>query len=127
MTGNIVAQSEYYRDPVSGIRIRVRTVRRRLNPQSTIANLNRQSPISIDNRQSQSTIGNLNRQSAIAQIGNQQSAISNSAARLCRRLKQPRHREIDVTIAACAIIQQAALWTLNPRDFADVPGLQLVS
>ena len=72
MTGNIVAQSEYYRDPVSGIRIRVRTVRRRLNPQSTIANLNRQSAISIDNRQSQSTIRNRpNRQSA---IGNQQFA-----------------------------------------------------
>lgn len=49
------------------------------------------------------------------------------AARIYRRLKQPRHREIDVTIAACAIIQQAALWTLNPRDFADIPGLQLVS
>jgi len=49
------------------------------------------------------------------------------AATIDRRLRRSRHREIDVAIAACAIIQQAALWTLNPRDFADIPGLELVS
>jgi predicted nucleic acid-binding protein len=48
------------------------------------------------------------------------------AASIYRRLKRPRHREIDVAVAACAIVQNAALWTLNPRDFADIPGLELV-
>jgi predicted nucleic acid-binding protein len=47
------------------------------------------------------------------------------AADLYRRLKRPRHREIDLAIAACAIVQAAALWTLNPQDFADIPGLEL--
>jgi predicted nucleic acid-binding protein len=48
------------------------------------------------------------------------------AASIYRRLKQPRHREIDLAVAACAIVQHAALWTLNPRDFSDIPGLDLV-
>jgi len=45
------------------------------------------------------------------------------AAELYRRLRRPRHREIDLAIAACAIAHGAALWTLNPQDFRDVPGL----
>jgi len=48
------------------------------------------------------------------------------ATSIYRRLKQPRHREIDLAVAACAIAQHAALWTLNPRDFSDIPGLDLV-
>ena len=48
------------------------------------------------------------------------------AASIYRRLKRPRHREIDVAIAACAIVQNAALWTLNPRDFSDIPDLEIV-
>jgi predicted nucleic acid-binding protein len=48
------------------------------------------------------------------------------AADLYRRLKRPRHREVDLAIAACAIVHGAALWTLNPQDFKDVPGLELV-
>lgn len=48
------------------------------------------------------------------------------AASIYRRLKRPRHREIDLAVAACAILQNAALWTLNARDFADIPGLELV-
>jgi predicted nucleic acid-binding protein len=48
------------------------------------------------------------------------------AADICRRLKRSRHREIDLAVAACAIVQHAALWTLNPRDFADIPGLELI-
>jgi predicted nucleic acid-binding protein len=48
------------------------------------------------------------------------------AASIYRRLNKPRHREIDVAVAACALLQHAALWTLNPRDFADIPGLELV-
>jgi predicted nucleic acid-binding protein len=47
------------------------------------------------------------------------------AADLYQRLRRPRHREIDLAIAACAILQSAALWTLNPQDFADIPGLEL--
>ena len=47
------------------------------------------------------------------------------AADLYRRLKRTRHREIDLAIAACALARGAALWTLNPEDFADIPGLEL--
>jgi predicted nucleic acid-binding protein len=47
------------------------------------------------------------------------------AAELYGRIKRPRQREIDLAIAACAIVQGAALWTLNPQDFKDVPGLEL--
>lgn len=48
------------------------------------------------------------------------------AASLYARVARPRGREIDLAIAACAIAQNAALWTLNPQDFRDVPGLRLV-
>ena len=48
------------------------------------------------------------------------------AADIYRRLNRPRNRAVDIGIASCAIIQHAALWTLNPRDFADIPGLELV-
>ena len=44
---------------------------------------------------------------------------------LYRRLRRPRHREIDLAIAACAIVHGAELWTLNPQDFRDIPGLTL--
>jgi predicted nucleic acid-binding protein len=48
------------------------------------------------------------------------------AAALYARLAKPRGREIDLAIAACAIGRDAALWTLNPADFQDIPGLTLV-
>jgi predicted nucleic acid-binding protein len=47
------------------------------------------------------------------------------AAEMYRRLDRPRNRAIDLAIAACAISQHAALWTLNPRDFSDIPDLEL--
>ena len=47
------------------------------------------------------------------------------AAELYRRVKRARDRQADLAIAACAIEQQARLWTLNRRDFIDVPGLEL--
>jgi len=47
------------------------------------------------------------------------------AAALYRRVKRPRGREIDLAIAACALEYDAALWTLNPGDFDDIPGLRL--
>lgn len=49
-----------------------------------------------------------------------------TAAGLYRRVGKARGREIDLAIAAHAIVQGAALWTLNRRDFADVPDLELV-
>jgi predicted nucleic acid-binding protein len=49
------------------------------------------------------------------------------AASIYRRLQRPRHREIIVAVAACAMVQNAALWTLNPRDFSDIRDLELVS
>jgi predicted nucleic acid-binding protein len=36
-------------------------------------------------------------------------------------------RELDLVIAASAILQDAALWTLTPRDFADIPRLRLAA
>lgn len=48
------------------------------------------------------------------------------ASELYRQVRRPRGREIDLAIAATAILAEAALWTLNPRDFADIPRLRLV-
>jgi predicted nucleic acid-binding protein len=48
-----------------------------------------------------------------------------TAAALYRSIRAPRGREIDLAIAACAICWDAALWTLNIKDFRDVPGLEL--
>ncbi len=47
------------------------------------------------------------------------------AARLYGEVSKPRGREIDLAIAACAISWNAVLWTLNERDFVDIPGLRL--
>jgi predicted nucleic acid-binding protein len=50
-----------------------------------------------------------------------------AAAGLYRRLPGARGREIEIAIAACAMSWHASLWTLNPDDFADIPGLRLFS
>jgi predicted nucleic acid-binding protein len=47
------------------------------------------------------------------------------AAEIYKALKRPRSREIDLEIAACALTHGAKLWTLNPQDFDDIPGLSL--
>jgi predicted nucleic acid-binding protein len=47
------------------------------------------------------------------------------AAQLYVAISRPRGREIDLAVAACALVLGARLWTLNPRDFRDVPGLEL--
>jgi predicted nucleic acid-binding protein len=47
------------------------------------------------------------------------------AAQLYLTIPRPRGREVDLAIAAYALIQGARLWTLNPRDFRDVPRLEL--
>jgi predicted nucleic acid-binding protein len=48
------------------------------------------------------------------------------AARLYRQVARARGREIDLAVAACALANGAAIWTLNPGDFRDIPDLRLV-
>ena len=48
------------------------------------------------------------------------------ASDLYRKLKRARGREIDIAIAACAIVNNAQLWTLNPADFKDIPNLKVL-
>jgi predicted nucleic acid-binding protein len=48
-----------------------------------------------------------------------------TAAALYRRVKRPSQRQADLAIAACAIEDGAALWTLNAGDFGDIPDLKL--
>ena len=48
------------------------------------------------------------------------------AAALYAQLTRPRGRDLDLAVAACALVHDAALWTLNHKDFSDVPGLKLV-
>jgi predicted nucleic acid-binding protein len=49
-----------------------------------------------------------------------------AAAKLYQQVGRPRGREIDLAVAACALVNGAAIWTLNPGDFRDIPGLRLV-
>ncbi|MGH9366517.1 MAG: type II toxin-antitoxin system VapC family toxin, partial [Thermoanaerobaculia bacterium] len=56
-------------------------------------------------------------------FGNDEASL---AASLYRIVRSPRGREIDLAIASCALTHRAALWTLNPRDFSDVPHLRLI-
>jgi predicted nucleic acid-binding protein len=48
------------------------------------------------------------------------------AARLYTAVARPRGREIDLAVAACALHDGAALWTLKRADFRDLPGLSLL-
>ncbi len=50
-----------------------------------------------------------------------------TAAHLYTEVPQPRGRELDLAIAACALVREAHVWTLNVSDFTDIPGLELVS
>jgi predicted nucleic acid-binding protein len=47
------------------------------------------------------------------------------AAQIYRQISRRRGREMDLAIAACAIAREVPLWTLNRKDFADIPGLAL--
>jgi predicted nucleic acid-binding protein len=47
------------------------------------------------------------------------------AASLYAKVPRARGRELDLAIAACALHHGAALWTLNPADFRDIPNLAL--
>ena len=48
------------------------------------------------------------------------------AARLYQSVRRPRGRDLDLAIAACALVHGAALWTANRKDFDDIPGLDLI-
>jgi len=50
-----------------------------------------------------------------------------AAAEIYRSVKRPRGRDMDIAIAACAVAHGARLWTLNPDDFRDLPGVELYS
>ena len=47
------------------------------------------------------------------------------AASLYSRIGRARGREIDLAVASCALTHRATLWTLNDRDFKDIPSLGL--
>jgi predicted nucleic acid-binding protein len=57
-------------------------------------------------------------------FGSSEAAV---AAALYSKVPRPRGRELDLAIAACALTHDARLWTLNADDFADVPGLEVLS
>ena len=61
--------------------------------------------------------------SAALAFGPEEATLS---ARLYRSMPRARGRELDLAIAACAILHEGQLWTLNRRDFADIPGLVLI-
>lgn len=48
------------------------------------------------------------------------------ASEIYRNVKSPRRREVDIAIAAIAISNDVFFWTLNRRDFEDIPGLRLL-
>ena len=52
---------------------------------------------------------------------------ADAAARLYRQMRRARGREIDLAVAACAMVNDAELWTLNRDDFRDIPDLRLTS
>jgi len=59
---------------------------------------------------------------AAAAFGKEEAAL---AADLCRKVRRPRGRELDLAVAACAMTCGASLWTLNESAFSDIPGLRL--
>ena len=48
-----------------------------------------------------------------------------TAADLYGMVRRARGRDTDIAIAACALVAEARLWTLNEKDFGDIPGLRL--
>ncbi len=47
------------------------------------------------------------------------------AARLYTTVSRARGREVDLAIAACALVWEAELWTLNTGDFDGIRGLRV--
>ena len=50
-----------------------------------------------------------------------------AASRLYQHVNRPRGRELDLAIAAHAVVRDAKLWSLNVADFEDIPGLEMAS
>ncbi len=48
------------------------------------------------------------------------------AAMIYSGLGRSRGRASDIAIAACALLHEAVIWTLNEEDFRDIPGLEFV-
>jgi predicted nucleic acid-binding protein len=65
----------------------------------------------------------LSPRAAAVPFGPEQAAL---AEKLYASVPRPRGREIDLALAACALVDGAAFWTLNRNDFRDVPGLSLI-
>ena len=61
------------------------------------------------------------RAAAVA-FGDEEAAL---AANLYGKVRRARGREVDLAVAVCAVTHGARLWTLNWRDFVDIPGLEL--
>jgi tRNA(fMet)-specific endonuclease VapC len=61
------------------------------------------------------------RQQAVA-FGSEE---AETAAHLYRIVPRARRREFDLAVAACALTHGAALWTINTKDFRDIPDLEL--
>lgn len=55
-------------------------------------------------------------------FGTEEAIVS---ADLYRAVRRARTREVDLAIAACALVRGARLWTLNRADFQDVPGIRM--
>ena len=47
------------------------------------------------------------------------------SAKLYQSVTRGRGREIDLAIAATALLRDASLWTLNRSDFSDIPDLKI--
>jgi predicted nucleic acid-binding protein len=52
-------------------------------------------------------------------------AEGRAAATLYGAVEESRGREVDIAIAAHALVRRSKVWTLNVVDFADLPGLEL--
>lgn len=48
-----------------------------------------------------------------------------TAADIYGQVRRAGGRDTDIAIAACALVAEAQLWTLNEKDFVDIPGLRL--
>lgn len=59
----------------------------------------------------------------LCDFGREEAAL---AATLYRAVPRARGRDLDLAIAACAIVRGAVSWTLNRTDFEDIPGLRLL-
>ena len=59
-------------------------------------------------------------------LGRAGRAAAFGAARLYKQVARARGRDIDLAVAASAIASGAAIWTLNPADFRDIPDLRLI-